>query len=525
MQSTEKGMVLTAAEEAFKLSSTYVYTGMFIVAGLLVSLNTFTIYQLAENVGQDTTDVGSIFAPYGVGLFVGLISVKWKTIRLDILMSSALLLTTAVLIILPFNKSKTMLYPYQFVLGLVLAVVETGSMYQVRKIQGKDAGVWLGLTGSCLSVGFFLLPLVMAITKNNIYAEYFFVAVCTAVSAILLLLKAKRESVSGKELGAIDEDGVKQARQEGGDIELMSVNTAGKAPQDAQKDEIDTAASLEAVCLEEVGEGLVSGAAGGSSTNNPHYWVEILICFCFILFVGMENSIGVFLQQYLDENQALDAGRKNDYQMLFISTASASKLLVPVFQYYFPDPKKIRYCLYVLNLLSFLAALIWVLLSPLGSGTEPAADFSASAAAKEQGAFMMFLAVNGLTTGGTMSLVYDVCNSLTIASRTGVMFLTGGIYIGSSFFTWVYSGIWNGKEGTRRHEVYPVMVLSITLAVLLLFPLLPYLSYLPNYDSRSPKAESVATDEEEKEQEKEQSQLTNTTTLLSSCDDKEEKSL
>ena len=485
MQSSED-KVLTPEEEALKLSSTYIYTGMFIIAGLLVSLNTFTIYQLAENVGQDTTDVGSIFVPYGAGLFVGLLSVKWKTIRLDTLMSCVLLLTTVVLIVLPFNKSKTMLYPYQFVLGLVLAVIETGSMYQVRMIQGKAAGVWLGLTGSCLSVGFFLLPLVMVITKNNIYAEYVLVAICTALSGLVLLVKTKRKcdvaATSGTEKAT-------EALQERRGIELSSVS--GEAPTELPE------ASLEAVCLV---DGRQASRQPKGSGNNPHYWVEISICLLFILFVGMENSIGVFLQQYLDENQALDAGNKNRYQMLFISTASASKLLVPAYQYYFPDPKKIRLCLYTLNFFAFLAALVWVLLTPVGGATAPTVDFVSSVSKREQGAFTMFLAVNGLSTGGTMSLAYDVCNSLTFTSRTGVMFLTGSIYIGSSFFAWVFSSVWNGTSGTRRHEVYPIMVLSISLLVFLFFPLLPYISYMSDYDSGSPKSVCDPSDEQIQEQ-------------------------
>jgi len=435
MQANQNDVILTPEEEAFKLSSTYVYTGMSLVAGLLVSLGTFTIYQLAENVGQDTTDVGSIFAPYGVGLFVGLFSVKWKTIRLDILMSVSLLLTTIVLIILPFNRSKTMLYPYQFVLGLQLAIIETGSIYQVRKLQGKAAGVWLGLTGSCLSVGFILLPLMMAITRNNIYAEYFFVAACTAAAAILLLHKAHKEAT------------------------VSSTPSSSSSSSDA------------------------IGVASDIKGNNPHYRVEMLLSFLFLIYVGMDSSIGVFLQQYLDENPALDASRKNGYQMLFISTTTASKLLVPLYQYYFPKPRQIRYFLYALNFLSFLAALMWVLLSPLGNGTTPAADSYSSAALTEQSLFWMFLAVNGFATGGIMSLAYDVCNSLTTASRSGVMFLTGGIYVGSSVFPWVYSGIWNGKEGTRRHEVYPVMILVVSLLGFLLFPVLPYISYVPDLDS------------------------------------------
>jgi len=467
----DEDLLLTQEEIAFKLSSTYVYTGMFIVAGLLVSQGTFTIYQLAENVGQDTTDVGSIFVPYGVGLFVGLMSVKWKNIRLDILLSSSLLLSTIVLIILPFNRSKTMLYPYQFILGLQLAVIETGSMYQVRKIQQKAAGVWLGLTGSCLSVGFFLLPLVMAITKNNIYAEFFFVAACTAAAAILLLLKACKETQVAKAraadgefraIGLATHEATQNLKQRREDIELVPFSET--TPMSAQA----AAPSTQAAPL-----------VSNNSKSNPHYRVEILLSFLFIIFVGMENSIGVFLQQYLDENPALDASRKNEYQMLFISTASASKLLVPAFQYFFSKPKQIRYFLYALNFLSFLGALIWVLWSPLGSGAVPATDYDSSAALTEQKLFWMFLAVNGLTTGGTMSLAYDVCNSLTTASRSGVMFLTGGIYVGSSFFTWVYSGIWNNKVGVRRHEVYPVMILSISLLVFLLFPVLPYISYVP----------------------------------------------
>ncbi len=459
-------------EARSKHLSTYVYVSLFGLAGALISVGTFTVYQLASNVGTDTTGLGSMFAPYGGGLFVGLLSVKVKKLSLDAMLIGILIAATAVLILLPFNKVLNMLYLYQFILGASLAFIETGCMYQIRILQGSQSGVYLGLTGVFMSGGYFLIPLVMLLSKNNIYVEYFVVAGGTLIAAMGLLFKSKHEmNVTMQKRDVTNESKAPELEsslnQEVGDstIEMTPLNDSAADPVQLW--------GLPAAESDSKTETSTSPTA-----KNDHYRVELLLCFLFFIFVGQENSIGVFLSQYLTENPAMDSGDYNAYQMIFIATASAGKLLVPVLQWYFPHPRQVRMIINISNVLVLIVTVLWVFVSSALSTHDNNNMEIFPEDRSQRKWFCAFLAVDGIAAGGTLSLAYDVANSITRTSRTGIMLLTGGIYLGSSFFTWIFSSIWQAQEGINRHQVYPIMMVIIKLTITLLFPVLPFISYI-----------------------------------------------
>jgi hypothetical protein len=454
---------------------TWVYTSLFLIVGLRVSLSTFTVYQLAEKTGHTTTEIGSTLFVYGIGLFFGLCAMKIKSVSIDMMLIAVLTISTAALVLIPFNTSLELLYIFQFIMGFDLAMVETGSMILIRKIQGKNAGVWLGLTGSCLSLGFFIVPIIMSLTNDNIYWEYIFVAVISAIALGILTVKYITANTEGNAEGeaVVDTSEVDVA------IELKLVPTEEKQEKD-KEDEDESITHHHHHHHHQL-----------QPDQKQHYHVEITICLIFIIFVGMENSIGVYLQQYLDESIYLNTIDKNTYQLVFIICSSLSKLCVPIFQWYYPQPLYIRRLLYICNIINFLCILIWCLSSSAIGVNEVATASTSNDSKSESGSnidvimFFVFLSVNGLSSGGTMSLIYDVCNSLTIANRASTIILTSGIYIGSSLYPWFLSITWEslGSDDKyhnydRRYEVYPYSTLIMASIVMVVCPILPSLSYL-----------------------------------------------
>jgi hypothetical protein len=471
------------------LRSSMLYVGAFGVIGQLVALTTFTPFQLAANVGKQTTEIGATLLTFGIGLFLGVMSLKSKSISVDILMLVISAITVVVLIALPFNRSFAMLWFYQFILGLCLSAVETGAMFLIRKINGKDAGVWLGLTGSSLSIGFFIVPLVMLITDDNIYAEYFMVAVCMAVLALLLLYKVisnpdleikdpenklNKENIISVQIELQNDDQVHRHKALEGHSDDEAPATDLGIKKNIDSDDETVCAGYETPSEIDIDQGNEDRRldANAVSSTSQHYHVEFVIFAILFIFVGMENSIGVYLQQYLDEAEHLDTGLKNSYQTVFICLSSLSKFIVPLYQYYFPKPYQIRFMLNICNCLNVICVLVWVIFSDVGNANQSLRGNSVL--------FYFFLAMNGLFTGGSMSLMYDVVNSLTFANRTSTMIMTSGIYIGSSLYPWLLSVIWESGTSDYRHEVYPYSTLAMAILVTCLCPVLPFVSYIPN---------------------------------------------
>ena len=513
-----------------RAASSWLYVSLFTNVGLLVALTTFTPFQLAANVGEDTTGIGSTLAAYGIGLFAGLVSLHIKFWSVDTLMVIILIATTIAQVALPFNKSLGMLYVYQFIGGMCLSNVETGAMYMVRKINGKKAGVWLGLTGSFMAMGFFTIPMVMLITDDNIYAEYLLVAACLLVSTALLLYKIKQDRdvvASAAGGGAVlvattdadeeeasendDQDHVDTAASEG--IEMMKAKAKAKAKVEeaiAKGKGNDSDSDADTVDLN-VPHGEQSGHAelslksltDGSDDDNDnklneedkvqdreprHFYVEYVSLFILFLFVGMENSIGVYLQQYLVESVHLEIADKNSYQTVFTIASSASKFLIPLYQYHYPKPKQIRFLLNLSNILNVIFIVVWYAASDAGNidaNVENGPSGMVHSLATNKAMFYMFLTMNGLVTGGTMSLIYDTVNVLTDANMTSTMILTSGIYIGSSVYPWLVSVVWEACSETTGHMVYPTGTLIASVVIMFVSPLMQYVSYVPNGGDRA----------------------------------------
>jgi len=186
------------------------------------------------------------------------------------------------------------------------------------------------------------------------------------------------------------------------------------------------------------------------------------------------------LQQYLAESVHVELETKNSYQTVFTIASSVSKFLIPLYQYHFPDPPQICLLLNVSNILNVIAVLVWYLASDAGNIDACLVDdgvgmnYSISA---NRSVFYVFLTFNGLVTGGTMSLIYDLVNVYTNANMTSTMILTSGIYIGSSLYPWLVSVVWEAQSASTRHMVYPTGTLIASIIILCSCPSMQFLSY------------------------------------------------
>ena len=112
---------------------------------VLVALGS-SLEDLAENIGLESTDIGTVFIARGVGaIFGAVISAKiYRWFPGNLVMTIALTLIIVLLLSLPFNKSYIILHVYFLFLGLGTAVTDTGCQIMTRKVHGKKAGPWLG---------------------------------------------------------------------------------------------------------------------------------------------------------------------------------------------------------------------------------------------------------------------------------------------------------------------------------------------------------------------------------------------
>jgi len=219
---------------------------------VLVALGS-TLDELAENVGETATDIGTVFIARGCGAVFGAIfSAKlYKWFQGNYVMGVSLLAITFLLCTLPFNKSYVLLHVYFLFLGLGTAVTDTGCQIMTRKLHGKAAGPWLGANTVAFGISGAFVPLVEIVTGRLTLQYYIISAVVFSVTALIVL----------------------------GPNPERNGRLAAAPPK---KD-------------------------GAGKSLTPHYYVEVVIGFMVFCLIGGKVTSTAYLDTYVDETGVIDS--------------------------------------------------------------------------------------------------------------------------------------------------------------------------------------------------------------------------
>ena len=171
---------------------------------VLVALGS-SLEDLAENIGLESTDIGTVFIARGVGaIFGAVISAKiYRWFPGNLVMTIALTLIIVLLLSLPFNKSYIILHVYFLFLGLGTAVTDTGCQIMTRKVHGKKAGPWLGANTVAFGISGALVPLIAIITGSLVLQYYILSALIAAITIFIFFgPNPDKLGMSGQPAGA-----------------------------------------------------------------------------------------------------------------------------------------------------------------------------------------------------------------------------------------------------------------------------------------------------------------------------------
>lgn len=161
------------------------------VCGVVLTAIGSTLDEIATNCGTTSTAVGTVFIARGAGAVAGaLVSAKLYAppTKGNTVMMSTMFVLTGLLMYIPFLTSVVALHIVFCGLGFCTAVTDTGCQIMTRKVQGVQAGPWLGANTVVFGVAGALVPLVDIITTDlfTMFATLSTVTVITLVSLLAL---------------------------------------------------------------------------------------------------------------------------------------------------------------------------------------------------------------------------------------------------------------------------------------------------------------------------------------------------
>ena len=221
------------------------------VCGLVLVALGSTLDDLASNIGMLSTSLGSVFIARGIGAILGAISSAklYRSFPGNIVMTISLALITALLCILPFNKSYELLHVYFLLLGLNTAITDTGCQIMTRKLHGRAAGPWLGANTVAFGISGALVPIIEILTSKTTI-QYYIISVIVGIIALWI----------------------------------------GAGPNSEKKPQAETSK----------GNNLQEKLAV------PHYYVEIIISIMVFCLIGGKVTSTAYLDTYVDQTGVID---------------------------------------------------------------------------------------------------------------------------------------------------------------------------------------------------------------------------
>ena len=274
---------------------------MGVCGTVLVALGS-TLESLAENVGKEATEIGTVFITRGAGAILGAISSAklYKWFPGNHVMFAGLFFVCTLLLMMPFITSNVLLHVFFLFLGLGTAVTDTGCQIMTRKLHGKTAGPWLGANTVSFGISGAFVPIIELFT-SSLYIQYFSMSGMVFLVALIVGLGPNPE---------------KNGRLKSG---------PPKRPD---------------------GQDMI-----------PHYHVEIVIGIMVFFFIGGKVTTTAYLATYVDQTDVIE-DTKETYLVLVLWIAITIGRLAGVYDQRFLTNKSLPIHLSIFCVGGFLSMLL-----------------------------------------------------------------------------------------------------------------------------------------------------------------------
>ncbi len=272
------------------------------VCGLVLVALGSTLDDLANNIGMSSTSLGSVFIARGIGAILGAISSAklYRSFPGNIVMTISLAFITAILCILPFNKSYELLHIYFLLLGLNTAITDTGCQIMTRKLHGKAAGPWLGANTVAFGISGALVPIIEILT-SKLSIQYYIISAIVGFIALWI----------------------------------------GAGPNSEKKPQAD----------------ISKGTNPQGKLAVPHYYVEIIISIMVFCLIGGKVTSTAYLDTYVDQTGVIDESNE-PILVLVLWIAITVGRLVGVYDQRFLTNKTLPLHLSILLIGGFLSIML-----------------------------------------------------------------------------------------------------------------------------------------------------------------------
>ena len=235
---------------------------------VLVALGS-TLEDLANQIGFETTSIGTVFIARGAGSILGAIvcSKLYRWFSGNIVMSVSLMGIIIILVLMPSTRTITELHIFFFSLGLGTAVVDTGCQLMTRKLHGEKAGPWLGANATVFGLSAALVPILESFS-SKLTTQYFTLATLVGLTCCLMLCASR---YSNK-----------------GELHPTVLGTSNSDDNNEEEPHLVV----------------------------PHYYAEIIISIMLFCFVGGSIAATAYLKPYIDQTAAVSIDQKGN--MVFV---------------------------------------------------------------------------------------------------------------------------------------------------------------------------------------------------------------
>lgn len=445
-----------------------VYT--IIVCGLATVAIGALIQDLAANVGRTSTDIGTVYVARGVGGIIGSfmsfpLFEHYNAVRSLMILH---VVTFIAMMWLPVITDVVSLHIAYFVVGLVTAVIQAGSMVLLRKYHKEKAGPWLGAFGAAFCSAGLLVPAVQLVVPSFHYQFYVFSGIVFIGLIWLLLLPHIAEDIHDHHYHAhlVDKEEIEMAVREGkGQLERqLSVKQMvqrveageinGNASEKSNNFDVrsHSYASVEGTDLNFE---WVEDEEAPQPEEGKHYYVELVIATMIFFLIGGGDTVTFYLETYVDMTGVTDSESKAELLLIFFLFSLVGDILGIIGQIGVSDR---GLSLQLLGMFTVgTIAMASVVLFP-----------------NSENVLWYGVAALGLSNAPSISYSFGLNNRLTSPTASSTAIIILGLNLGVSLIPYVTSLLWNWYDQPLYLPLSALICTAIAIPLLFIAPKLSY---------------------------------------------------
>lgn len=367
------------------------------VCGVVLTAIGSTLDQVAVDCGTTSTAIGTVFLARGAGAILGATAsakLYAPPTRGNMVMEYTMVGLTAMLMYIPFITNVVVLHAIFAGLGFCTAVTDTGCQIMTRKVQGVQAGPWLGANTVVFGIAGAMVPLVDIIT-TDLLTMYSVLSTVTVITLVTLL-----------SLPHPEDDAVRR-----------------HLPPKVLKNN--------------------SGSRAVDPRVQKYFITEMLIGNMVFWLIGGKVLCSSYIEDYVTQTGVIPASKKELALLivwLFIAVGRFGGL---------NDQIRINRMGPVGIHTLYRHLTVWVLCGFLGGAVMWTWQDSATA-------FWVAIVMYGFGNGPCVGYCYDLNNRLTIASEKGMSIVMFGLNFGASLVPYGATLLWD--DTPVSYHVIPILL-------------------------------------------------------------------